>query len=248
MYKTQPKTAIFVVLLPLIAAFTLPAIMAFPSIAQFPRIAQSAAGLHTALLLLTALCIRMILLPSPEQTWLEAARLPLAIIAGSAALGYAAQDDLGDVARQAGLTAALVALGVGAAWAQPRYRPKTWGFALGRNVVAVLVTFILLLIWNHGFRFATAQGAALVNDLVVIAIFANAVMIGQVQSNGDWTVRLMTVCSFCIYINSIVVAPSYFAAGAFDPIARFVLFASQALVMAALTPWAERMAARHNAA
>jgi hypothetical protein len=171
MYDTHPKFSLALVTALLVAAFVLP--MAW----VIPGLGETAAGFHIAIMLLVLFIIRMTLMPSPSS-WRDAARFPLLLIAAVTELGFLPPNGVMDIIARSGFVAILVGIGAGFALIGMARRPKTLGFAMNRQFWITLGTLAILIAVNHLYRFPNAQAAALVANLVLIAVAAHVVPIG----------------------------------------------------------------------
>lgn len=187
MYVTHPRFSLGFVAAMLIVALVLPAVM------TFPFAGETAAGLQIAMMLWVLWVIRLILL-TDQQTWLDAIRFPVTLLATVAALSFSPQDGAVDVLTRPSFLALIVVPATG--FALLNRRPKSLGFSVNRNFWLVLAAVALLMAWNHLYIFPQSQGAAVVADLVVIAALANWLAYGNSPSNGNLGRRALYVLSW----------------------------------------------------
>ncbi len=230
MYETNPKFSLGFVAVLLMAAFVLPAVMVFPSVGL------TAAGVQIALMLLVLWVIRLILVPD-QQTWLDAIRFPVTLLASVAALNFTPQDGAMDILTRTGFLALIVVPATGLALLSRR--PKSLGFSVNRDFWLVLTTVALLVAWNHFYMFPQTQAAALVADLVVIAALANLVTPRHAPSLGSLGQRALHVLSFSLYIGTVTWMIRPLADGSFNAMTSVIIVVVQFGVIRLFYPYLE---------
>jgi len=189
-------------------------------------------------MLLWVLWLIRLILVSDQQSWLDAQRFPLLLIASVAAMGFSPTDSITYLASSVLLVALLNGAGTGLALITRR--PKTLSCAINRQFWIVLAALCVLIAMNHVFRFPQNPAAALVGDLMAFAALSNVVAIGQAPSQGNKIARAFNVLSMCLFIGTITWMTDNLANGVFNAATSVVILAVTCAALALFYPMMER--------